>query len=158
MLLALNRITHRLPRPDHFGPFPPRRVRRHVGQAVVRRPTAAPKSRQVDLLSINSSAAQDERNGHPAFLSLHVCPSPQAAPLGHSLPEFNEVIASVSQVPLHSIPSFASLPLPLYPTIDPSPLSFSTRVDSRYGRYPGRSDGWLGRSRSGPSSPYGLGR
>ena len=133
MLFILGGTTHRLPRPDHFGPFSPRRVRRHVGQAVVRRPTAAPKSRQVDLLSVNSSTAQDERNGHLAFLSLHVCPSVQAALLDHSLPESNEVIASISQAPLHSIPSFSSLPLPLYPTIDPSPPSPVSRAVSTAG-------------------------
>ena len=159
-LFILNGTAHDLPRPEHFGPFHPRRVRPHVGQAVDRRPTVAPKSRQVDLLSINSSAAQDERNGHPAFLSLHVCPS-------HFKPLSSVTLfpSSMKLSPAYRRFHHIRFPLLLPPAATPShdrPLSFilrfSARVNSGYRRYPGRSDGRLGRARLGPSSPYGLGR
>jgi len=143
MLFSLDGIAHHLPHSDHFGPSPPRRVRRHAGQAAVRRSTVAPKSRQVDVLSINSSTAQDGRNGHPAFLPLHVCPShfkplssvtlfPSSMKLSPAYRRFRHIrfpfFASPAATQFHD--RFLSLG-----------LRFSTRVESGYRRYLGRSDG-----------------
>jgi len=156
----LDGTAHHLPRPDHFGPFPPRCVRRHIGQAAVRRSTVALKPRQVDLLSTNSSTAQDERNGHSAFLSLHVCPS-CFKPLS-SVTLFQSLMKLSPAYPGFRYIRFPLLPLSRCHSIPRSTplliLHFLTRVDSGYRRYPGWSDGWLGRRRLGPSSPYGLDR
>jgi len=133
MLFSLDGIAHPPLRPDHIGPFPPRRVRRHVGQAIVRGSTVASKSRQVDLLSINSSTAQDKRSGHPAFLPLHVCPS-HFKPLS-SVPRF---LSSTKLSPTYRRFRYIQfpllpLPLPLNPTIDSPPLAFASRPVSTTG-------------------------
>jgi len=74
---------------------------------------------------INPLPAQSEQNDHPTFLPRDICPLQSSRPscISYSRSDPGEVVASVSQVSLHSVSSFASFPLPFYPAIDPSPSS-----------------------------------
>jgi len=131
MLLTLNRIARHLPCPSNFGHLSSRRVRHHVGQAVARRSTSSHRIRVETRGSvINPSIAQDERNGRLAFPPRHVCPS-------HSKPFFLVTLfppptkSPTARHKFHRIRSHISPILPpLYPTIDPSPSSSTSRFMS----------------------------
>ena len=120
MSFILNGTVHHLPRPRHLGRFP-RCIHRHIGQAMVRRLTATSKSSHAVLLSIHRLHKMSRMITRHFYLVTFVlytlsCPSC----ISYSLSDPDEAVASVSQVSLHSVSSFASFPLPFYPTTDPS--------------------------------------
>jgi len=79
----------------------------------------------VCFASIDSTGWTEWSPGIPT--SPHLPLALQAALLSYSLSDSKKVATYVSP---HSVPCFTSLPLPLYPTIDPSPSSSTSRFVS----------------------------
>ena len=118
---AYNGTAHNPLCSRHLGRFP-RRIRRHVGQAAVRRLTVASKLRHLGLLPIHPRRKMSRmitRNFYLVMFVLYTSSRPSR--INYSLSNPGEVVARVSRVSSHPVSSFAPFPLPFYTTIDPSP-------------------------------------
>jgi len=116
---AYNGTAYSPPCSRHLGRFPPRRIRRHVVQAAVRRLTVASKPRRVGLLPIYPRRKMSRMIARHFYLVTYVLyTSSRPSRINYSLSDPGEVVARVSQVSSHPVSSFTPFPLPFYATID----------------------------------------
>jgi len=119
---AYNGTAHNPPCSGCLGRFPPRRIRRHVGQAAIRHLTVASKPRRVGLLPIHPRRRMSRMiTRHFYLVTFVLYTSSRPSRINYSLSDPDEVVARVSRVSSHPVSSFAPFPLPFYTTIDPSP-------------------------------------